>query len=335
MPSQLLYGIDQLKDIGSRYTEVFILVDTHTRMLCLPLVEALVPCATIIEISAGESQKNIVTCEYIWQQLLQHEATRKALLINLGGGVITDMGGFCAASYKRGIHFINIPTTLLAMVDASFGGKTGINVGGLKNSVGVFAEPQYTIIDTAFLTTLDERQIYNGYAEMLKHALIADTAYWAELRNLPPTHVSLPLIQKSIEIKQRIVSQDPYEEGMRKLLNFGHTIGHAIEAACLHDESTTILHGEAVAWGMVAEAYISTKVCGLPVAAFEEIKKVIYHLYQKPTGQSAEALLQLMKNDKKRSEDQYNITTLKKIGEGAENILVSEDVILESFKHIF
>ena len=230
----------------NKYTQVFILVDENTLEHCLPLLPNF--DYQIIKIESGERNKNIETCQKIWQNLLNNNADRKALLINLGGGVISDMGGFCASTYKRGIDFINIPTTLLAMVDATIGGKTGIDFGFQKNMIGLFSLAKTVLIDATFLKTLNYRQIKSGKAEMLKHGLIANEQHFTQI--ISSAIPNLDLIKASIAIKQEIVSTDPFEKGIRKSLNFGHTLGHALEAYYLAN-NLDILHGEAIAQGMI------------------------------------------------------------------------------------
>ena len=233
----------------NNYSRIFLLVDENTRAHCLPIFEKKYKhrIDAILEIPSGEENKNINTCQKVWQALSNNNGDRKSLLINLGGGVLTDLGGFVASTFKRGIDFINIPTTLLSMVDASIGGKTGIDLGPLKNQIGVINQPQMVLIFPEFLKTVEERQIKSGYAEMLKHGLIKDLEYWSQLKETPDYTVP-HFIQKSIALKNEVVMQDPTEQGLRKILNFGHTLGHAIESYFLEDPSKkTLLHGEAIA----------------------------------------------------------------------------------------
>ena len=244
---------DKLNELTMSYSSVFILCDENTKKHCLPLIEIK---ANTIEIQSGEVNKNLRSCEYIWDELTSKFADRKSLLINLGGGVICDMGGFAASCYKRGIDFVNIPTTLLAMVDASVGGKTGIDFNGFKNQIGVFNEAKEVLICTEFLKTLDERQIKSGLAEVVKHYLIADKAVFMAFTQKGAATLDIALIQKAVEIKSEIVALDPFEKNIRKKLNFGHTIGHALESHSL-TSSEALLHGEAVAYGMAIEAYIA------------------------------------------------------------------------------
>ena len=249
----------------SHYSKIFILVDENTSQYCLP--HLLNNLATeieieIIELEVGEIHKNIATCTEVWGALSDLGGDRKSILINLGGGVISDLGGFVACTFKRGIDFINIPTTLLSMVDASIGGKNGVDLGNLKNQIGIIREPKAVIIDTQFLSTLPQNEMRSGLAEMLKHGLIFDEKYWNEFKDLNQKDFADfdQLIHRSVEIKNEIVMQDPTENGIRKALNFGHTLGHAIESYFLENENKkTLLHGEAIAVGMILESYISWK----------------------------------------------------------------------------
>ncbi len=254
------------------YSALFVLVDDHTRQHCLPVIAAALPAGyQLITIRAGEEHKNPDTCRHIWIALTEAQADRQALLLNLGGGVIGDMGGFCARTYKRGIAFWNIPTTLLAQVDASVGGKLGIDLAGFKNQIGLFSEPDRVLIDPVFFKTLPHNEILSGFAEMLKHGLIADANHYRALTTIDLAQADWPsLIPRSVEIKQDIVAKDPTEKGLRKLLNFGHTIGHAIESYLLLQERP-VKHGFAVAAGMVCETFLSYKKGLLPEADMQHI----------------------------------------------------------------
>lgn len=296
----------------SNYTKVFILVDENTKKLCLPLLAVF--DYNLIEIKSGEQNKNIETCQYIWQQLLVNNADRNALLINLGGGVISDMGGFCAAVYKRGISFINIPTTLLAMVDATIGGKTGIDFNNHKNMIGLFSNANKIFIDNTFLNTLDLRQIKSGKAEMLKHGLIANENHFNKvLENERP---SIDTIKDSIAIKESIVNKDPFEKGLRKSLNFGHTLGHALESYYLEND-LDILHGEAVAQGMIWALQLSVKYTGFNSSkANEKIKQITAVFGEKNVSKNElDILISLAKNDKKNNNGKINFCLLKDIAQ--------------------
>lgn len=307
--------------VDNHYSQYFILVDENTNQHCLPRIRHLhsvLQNAPIIAIQSGEQHKNIETTTQIWQQLLQNNADRKALLINLGGGVIGDMGGFAASTYKRGIDFVQIPTTLLSQVDASVGGKLGIDFGEIKNSIGSFTNPKAVFVDTQFLKTLPFRQVRNGFAEIIKHALIADTQYWQQilaLDNLATANWNA-LVQTSLHIKKQIVEQDPKEQHIRKILNFGHTVGHAIESYSLTKDAKPLLHGEAVALGMIAELSLSVEAGLLPVGVALPIIEwlhITFGAYKIPVN-ALDTLLVLMLNDKKNANKTINFALIDQIG---------------------
>jgi 3-dehydroquinate synthase len=284
------------------YSKVAVLADEHTKKACYPLLKPLLPKHTLITIKSGEERKNLETCTYIWQLLTEKQFDRKGLLVNLGGGVIGDMGGFCAATYKRGIDFIQVPTTLLSQVDASVGGKLGIDFHGFKNHIGVFQEPAAVLIATDFLHTLPPSEVRSGFAEIIKHCLIADAGMWEKIRRRDLNKQNLTeLVPHSVEIKRKIVLQDPTEKGLRKILNFGHTIGHAIESYFLLQAKKRLLHGEAIAIGMICESYLSYQRKLLDEQALYAIEEFIFSLYGKIfiTDQDVEAILPLMMQDKK------------------------------------
>ena len=315
-----------------------VLVDENTLKHCYPKVLHFLPQHGIIQITSGEEHKNLEGCNQVWTKLTASKADRRALLINLGGGVIGDLGGFTAACYKRGIPFINIPTTLLAMVDASVGGKTGVDFANYKNQIGVFAEPEAVIVDTAFLETLEERQLLSGFAEVIKHYLIADATAFAELCNSKAHISTMPwedLVRTNIAIKQHIVEQDPKESGARKALNFGHTIGHAVESYFLQQPAQTLLHGEAVAIGMIAESFISVKHGMLQEEEREKITSAIKQYYKLPlvAEQAFKVLLSMLAQDKKAAGLQNRFTLLKGIGNFSINISVEEDLIKDSLRY--
>jgi 3-dehydroquinate synthase len=320
--------------------KIFILVDENTLEHCIPtllLENKALHNAEIIEIDSGEENKTLDICYQIWKTLADYKADRSSLLINLGGGVITDMGGFIASTYKRGIDFINIPTTLLSQIDASVGGKTGVDFEGLKNVVGVFNEPKGVFIYPNYLQTLESQQMFSGYAEALKHALIKNADYWDSLGvdMLFNAENWGDLITESITIKNEIVLNDPFEKGERKILNFGHTIGHAIESYSLLHDQKPLLHGEAVAVGMVCESYISNCVSGLTAGDLKSISDRIfltYNSYQLNSSTYHE-LIELMKNDKKNDGKEINFTLLTKIGEAEYNKEVDVELILESLNY--
>jgi 3-dehydroquinate synthase len=319
------------------YSSVFILVDENTHEYCLPLFLPKVASNAVIEIielESGEENKNIETCSQVWSVLSELGADRKSLMINLGGGVLTDMGGFIAATFKRGIQFINVPTTLLAMVDASVGGKTGVDLGPLKNQIGVITEPEMVLILPEFLNTLEEKQLKSGFAEMLKHGLIQDPAYWKILSKTNHYKDLSALIKTSVEIKATVVIEDPTEQNKRKILNFGHTLGHAIESYCLeNDEIQTLLHGEAIAIGMILEGFISYTLVGLPLETALEIKNVFDTHFSKVhfIEEDIDQCIDYLKFDKKNSHGEVKFALLSNIGAPAIDILVQEETIREAF----
>jgi len=321
-------------------SKVFILVDENTLEHCvtkLITTHEILHNAEIIEIDSGEESKTLEVCYQIWKTLADYKADRKSLLINLGGGVITDMGGFIASTYKRGIDFINIPTTLLSQIDASVGGKTGVDFEGLKNVIGVFNEPKGVFIYPDFLTTLDKRQLLSGYAEALKHALIKDADYWRELKEgmLSDSENWLELILRSVQIKNAIVLNDPFEKNERKLLNFGHTIGHAIESFSLKNDENPLCHGEAIAIGMICESYISNKSNQMSTTDLKEITATIssfYHHYAL-ADLNFHSYIELMKHDKKNEKNEINFTLLSKIGAGDFNHEIGVELILDSLSY--
>lgn len=323
-------------------SSIFILVDTNTHDLCLPKFMAQLENGDIqtevMEMPEGEDHKTIDICMGVWEAMSQYGADRKSLMINLGGGVVTDLGGFVACTYMRGINYINVPTSLLAMVDASVGGKTGVDLGPLKNQVGVISEGEMVLIDTSFLDTLAQNQMVSGFAEMLKHGLITDSKYWhtlTHLENLDITDLD-QLIYDSVIIKNTIVAEDPTEKGLRKTLNFGHTIGHAIESYFLeHDGKQTLLHGEAIAAGMILESYMSTKICGLTNDDLVEISEGILKTFSKIQFEEQDYahIIEFMKHDKKNSHGVVKFVLLENIGKAKIDCKVSKTVILEAFEN--
>ena len=314
----------------------FILTDETTLRLCLPVVSsyACLQGAKTITIKAGDTHKDLESISHVWNELQRMGATRHSLLINLGGGMVTDLGGFAASTFKRGISFINIPTTLLSMVDASVGGKTGINFGGLKNEIGVFNNASCVILDTIFLQTLDEKNILSGYAEMLKHGLISTEEHWAELMNFDIEKPDLKelgdLVAKSVQVKERIVTEDPTEKGIRKALNLGHTVGHAFESLAL--QRKPVLHGYAVAWGLVCELYLSVAKTGFPVDKMRQMTRFIFEHYGRMsiTCDDYPALLELMTHDKKNTGSDINFTLLGGIGDIRINQTATKEEIEEA-----
>ncbi len=315
---------------------LFALADETTARLCLPLAEK---CEAmrgvgVITIPPTDSNKTLEQLAHVWAELCRLGATRHSLLVNVGGGMVTDLGGFAASTFKRGISYINIPTTLLAMVDASVGGKTGINFGGLKNEVGVFNNASCVILDTEFLRTMDAENMLSGYAEMLKHGLISDERTWAELLAFDIERPDLAqlrgMVAASVGVKERIVEQDPTERGLRKALNLGHTAGHAFESLALR--RAPILHGYAVAYGLVCELYLSATKAGFPTDKMRQTVAFIREHYGKMpiTCDDYPALLELMRHDKKNTAGSINFTLLGGIGDIRINQTATPEEICEA-----
>jgi len=318
----------------SAYSQLFILVDENTKTHCFPLVKNELKAVHTIEIKSGESNKTLAACSKIWQVLTDARADRNAVLINLGGGVIGDMGGFCASTYKRGIDFVNIPTTLLSQVDASIGGKLGVDFGGFKNHIGLFKLPKKVIIDAAFLATLPQNQIRSGFAEILKHACINDVNHLSQLTTIDINNYDWKhLIESSIAIKNAIVESDPFEKGNRKFLNFGHTIGHAVETYFLNN-SLPILHGEAVALGMITEGYLSSKLLGLQIEERDKLIEIIDTYFNRiniPENGMKE-ILNNIEQDKKNEGNSIQAVLLSQLGKAEHSITISKKEIEESLK---
>lgn len=306
------------------HDKLFVLTDCNSRDYCWwgkDLWELnVVKGKELICLDPGDIHKDLESLVFVWKELSDRGATRHSLMINIGGGMVTDLGGFAASTFKRGIKYINIPTTLLAMVDASVGGKTGINFNGLKNEIGVFSPAQSVLIDSEFLRTLDTQNLFSGYAEMLKHGLISTPEHWAELLNFDLNHVDYKalqtLIAKSIQVKEDIVEQDPYEKGIRKALNLGHTVGHAFEAFALENKRP-VLHGYAVAWGIVCELYFSHLKTGFPKDKLRQTLQFIKEHYGVLSFdcKQYDRLYEFMKHDKKNTAGVINFTLLSEVGE--------------------
>jgi 3-dehydroquinate synthase len=339
------YGRSAVQDLkgvldAKHYSSLFILVDSNTETHCLNRFLEYCPVVptAVLKMKAGEEFKNLTTCQDLWEELSVQGADRNSVLINLGGGVVTDLGGFVACTFKRGIDFYNIPTSLLAMVDASVGGKTGIDLGALKNQIGIIREPQGVIIAADWLTTLPQEELRSGFAEMLKHGLIANPSYWQTLKSISELSAKNleEFIQPSVAEKTKVVLEDPHEKGLRKILNFGHTLGHAIESYYLtHPTHTRLLHGEAIAIGMVLEAFLSTQCSGLDKASAEEIKHTfrgIYPLISISTEDQA-AILDLLRHDKKNKGGRINFVLLKAIGEPDIDVEVPQDLFTKAFDY--
>jgi len=330
LPSNIEIAEDVAQAIGdfmsnNKYQKIGVLVDSNTSIHCYPFIESALSDHFVINIASGEKHKDLNTCNGIWEEMTDHQMDRKSLLINLGGGVIGDMGGFCAATYKRGLNFVNIPTTLLSQVDASIGGKLGVDFQGFKNHIGVFKEPEQVLICPEFLNTLPTSELRSGFAEVIKHALIYDMQYWEGIKSLSwELQPWSDHIYHSVSTKHQIVSQDPHESNIRKILNFGHTIGHAIERHYLH-EPAPLLHGEAIAIGMICESYLSTKKEGLSNHHLQEITDFILQIFDKAEIPKEElnAIAKNALQDKKNEGGQIICTLLKDIGQATYNTAIS------------
>lgn len=315
---------------------LFVLVDSNTRKCVLPKLiteSKAITQAKVISIEAGDTNKNIESLMLIWTQLVENGATRKSMMINLGGGVVTDIGGFAGATFKRGIRFVNIPTTLLSAVDAAVGGKTGINFHGFKNEIGAFCEAEAVIISTRFLDTLSSEELLSGYAEMLKHGLISNVNTYNRLLAKDVANIDteemLQLLEESVIVKKRIVEEDPTEKGIRRALNLGHTAGHAFESLALQRKSP-IPHGYAVAWGLVVELILSHMQLKFPSIELTRLATYIYENYGAfhITCDDYDALIEFMRHDKKNdSANAINFTMLKQVGDIHIDCIATEDDI--------
>ena len=326
----------------ARYPDdkIFLVTENNCDKFCLGQI-ARTPgfdCVKKVVIPSGEENKKLSSVEMIWLFLSQNGADRKSLVVNLGGGMLTDLGSFAASTIKRGMDFVNIPTTLLSQVDASVGGKTGFNFNGLKNEIGVINQPVSVLIDTRFLKTIDDQNFISGYAEMIKHGLINSPEHLAEVRAYDLQNIDLDalrgIIARSVAIKDAIVFKDPYERNIRKALNFGHTIGHAFESFAM-ESGRPILHGFAVAYGMIAELYLSHKVCKLPLGVLDELSDWLIGIYGKfeIEENQFEALYQLMTHDKKNEGARVNFTLIPSVGQVAINQNCEKELILEALEY--
>ncbi len=340
---EIFLGNDTFYQIGkflsksrSGNSKKFILVDENTKEHCLPLLQGGVLAfqqAVILEIASGEESKSIDVIVNLWKDLTEQGADQQSLLVNLGGGVVSDVGGFTAATFMRGIDFINIPTSLLAMVDASAGGKNGINFGGLKNQVGTFDEPQAVFVSPVFLKTLPEVEMRSGFAEVIKHALISDYKKWSDVKaieNLENVNW-FDIIRESIWTKNKIVNSDFRDRHIRKALNFGHTIAHALESY-LRKNNSPIKHGEAVAIGMIGETYLSQQVCGLNEKDATEIYQFIRKHYPLTLEFDSDSIIEFMKSDKKNHSEKINFSLNKSIGEPMINQHADEALIRQALE---
>jgi 3-dehydroquinate synthase len=332
--------LQQLLDTEFVHSKKVIIVDENTNEFCLEYLLTSITgleYAEVMMLPAGEENKVLEICFQVWEALTEYGIGRKDLIINLGGGVVTDTGGFIAAVFKRGVPFLHIPTSLLGMVDAAIGGKTGIDLGPYKNQLGTFSMPEMTIVDTAFLGTLPQEEVLNGFAEMVKHALIADIELWNAFLQLERIEANelMPFIEKSAAIKMQIVTEDPTEAGQRKLLNFGHTVGHALEGCFLSTE-TPISHGLAVVLGMIAEIHLSVELGYLSSHDQELIVSSLkkwFPLINIPMFEN-EQVIQLMKNDKKNSENKIKAALLKKTGKGIFDQISTDEGILSALDYL-
>lgn len=325
---------------AKKYSEVIILADSNTAELCHPKLIELIPslaASPLIVTPAGEAHKHLDSCQEIWAKMLHVHADRKAVLINLGGGVIGDMGGFIAACYKRGIDFIQVPTTVLSQVDSSIGGKLGVDFKYGKNLIGVFKNPALVIISTVWLQTLEQRQVVNGFAEIYKHSLIQSPTQWntlSENLQIPPTNF-FEILHDSLLIKKSVVEEDPFEKSWRKILNFGHTIGHAVEAYSLENDEHPLLHGEAIAAGMIMEAYIGTKTSQFTEEKLHEIERVLLHQYGHYTipKDIENTLWKSMTLDKKNAGARILAVVLKDIGQPDIDVEITSELFHQALDY--
>ena len=324
---------------GTQHEDIFIVADKHTVLFCDQLFEKVdwLPSHVTV-LDCGEENKSVESVSRIWMMLSKQGARRSSILVCVGGGVVTDLGGFAASTFKRGMRCINVPTTLLAQVDASLGGKTGFNFNGLKNEIGTFSIPEKVIIDTRFLNHLPVRERMSGFAEMIKHGLLSNREYLTRLLNLEYRETTpeymLELIRRSVTIKNEIVSRDPREQGLRKVLNFGHTIGHAIESLSIM-QGSPLLHGEAVALGLVAELYLSVKEKGFPEEVYREVRDFVKQHYPPyPLMDHVDTLYELMLHDKKNERWGVNFTLLSGIGEFSLDNYCSKDLVVEALSQV-
>lgn len=312
------------------YSQIVVLTDRNTRQHCYPLVSSHLPEHELIEVESGETHKNIDTCQLIWQRMTDLRLDRHSLMIILGGGVLGDMGGFCAATYKRGIDFLLLPTTLLAQVDASVGGKLAIDFNGIKNHIGVFQLPAATLICPAFLKTLPFRELRSGYAEIIKHCLISDRVMWDEIRKKDVAGQNWEAtIRHSVAFKSQVVTEDPREKGRRKILNFGHTIGHALETYFL-DTDEHLYHGEAIAAGMIAESYLARKKGLLKDEEERQITDYLVEVYGRISVPDDPQIIEIMRQDKKNKGNKILMALPEGIGNAIWDVEINEEQVIEA-----
>lgn len=331
LPANVIISHKRKADLNAvlskkNYSRMIVLVDSNTHKACYPKLSSDLPQHDLIKIEAGEENKNLTTCSHVWQAFTYLNVDRKALLLVLGGGVAGDLGGFCAATYKRGIDFILLPTTLLSQVDASVGGKLGVDFEGFKNHIGVFQEPLATIIDIDFLKTLPEAELRSGFAEIIKHCLLSDKTMWDIIRKKPLHEQDLKtLVQHSVAFKASVTQADPREAGLRKVLNFGHTIGHAIESYFL-STSNRLLHGEAIALGMIAESWLAVQKKILSIDELKVIQEYIIKMYGHVSLPADVApIVQLTFQDKKNAGGKILMAVPKGIGASIWDVEISAD----------
>jgi 3-dehydroquinate synthase len=340
MNVKTIHSFDEIQRILTEevasHSATFILCDNNTNEHCVRFLLETIPSLNevpIIEIPEGEESKSLEIVAQLYEELLHHNADRQSLLLNVGGGVISDLGGFVASTYKRGIDFINIPTTVMAQVDAAMGGKCGIDLMGVKNAVGLFSWPKSVLVFTGFLNTLPEKELKSGFAEMLKHALIADAEYWEALSHVnahEASHIAV-FVKRSNEIKSDITKQDPNEHSVRKKLNYGHTFGHAIESFFL-SKSEPITHGNAVAWGMVFENRIAVKLGILGTSLAQTIETRILDIFEPLPSfneEETEIVFQFLLNDKKNTKGLFHFSLIQNIGDCLIQVEVSEEIARE------
>lgn len=330
------FDFEHFQQIIKAFSQVVIIVDENTKKYCLPKILGIPSFRTakIIELKSGESTKTIQNAIDIWGKYTELNLDRNTLVVNLGGGVISDIGGFSASIFKRGLHYINIPTTLLAMIDASIGGKTGVNYKGFKNQLGVFSDPEVIFIDIDFLKTLPKRELYAGFAEIIKHALVMDPELWEMIIKISPEQIynQHEIIKRAVFVKSNIVNSDPLEKDIRKILNYGHTIAHAIESYSLNNDKNPLLHGEAVAIGIICETYISVIINGLSNEKANLIYNYIsslFPIYYIDNNIIIE-LLSIIKQDKKNRNGKVNFTLISEIGKALIDNNCNENLISES-----
>lgn len=325
---------DLVSDFFSRHTypKIAVLADTNTASFCYPLLKSALPAHHLITIPAGEEYKTLETCQHVWLELTTLKLDRHSLVLIIGGGVLGDLGGFCAATYKRGIDFVLMPTTLLAQSDASVGGKLGIDFMNYKNHIGVFCEPVATLVSPAFLETLPERELRSGFAEVIKHCLIADKPMWDGLRKKNLSNQNWEaLLAHSVDFKRGVVATDPKEKGLRKILNFGHTVGHAVESYFL-ETGNRIFHGEAIAVGMIAESWIANHKNLLKKTELDEIASYLKQIYPHVNIPSnRKELIELMSQDKKNKGNKILMALPEGIGKARWDVEVTPEEIGGSF----